>query len=353
MEAMVMDVVNGAPIPLDVKSARLKATLLIVFEAVMNNRITRLAVATSKREGDLYVLERGNFAFVYVFSSATESTSPLDAISPAPVSATNLAPSTAPMDQIPAITSSAPSGSHPTITRAKSRIFKTRHPAHLSFVQSIPFIHALLATSELTGFKSAAKNPAWLAVMDDEMKALQINHTWDLVPRPSNANIVGSKWVFRTKFLSDGSIEPFKARLVAKGYTQLPGLDYTDTFSPVVKAFIVRVVLSLAVSHKWPLRQFDIKNAFLNGILHETIYMEQLLGYVDPRHPLHVCKLKKTLYSLKQGVAVVRDLKHWLQSSDKKLEAANRLRVNKMRSTVTDGNKVDPAKVSALLDASL
>ncbi|WJZ98521.1 hypothetical protein VitviT2T_017037 [Vitis vinifera] len=204
------------------------------------------------------------------------------------------------MDQIPAITSSAPSGSHPTITRAKSRIFKTRHPAHLSFVQSIPFIHALLATSELTGFKSAAKNPAWLAVMDDEMKALQINHTWDLVPRPSNANIVGSKWVFRTKFLSDGSIEPFKARLVAKGYTQLPGLDYTDTFSPVVKAFIVRVVLSLAVSHKWPLRQFDIKNAFLNGILHETIYMEQLLGYVDPRHPLHVCKLKKTLYSLKQ-----------------------------------------------------
>ena len=100
------------------------------------------------------------------------------------------------MDQIHATTSLAPSGSHPKITRAKSRIFKTRHPVHLSFVQSTPLIHALLATPEPKGFKSAAKNPAWLAAMDDEMKALQINHTWDLVHRPSNANIVSSKWVF-------------------------------------------------------------------------------------------------------------------------------------------------------------
>ena len=140
------------------------------------------------------------------------------------------------------------------ITRAKSRIVKTRHPDHLSFVQSTPLIHALLATSEPKGFKSFAKNPAWLATMDDEMKVLQINHTWDLVPRPSNANIVSSKWVFRTKFLFDGSIERFKARLMAKGYTQLPGLDYMDTFSPVVKASTVHVVLSLVMSHKWPLR---------------------------------------------------------------------------------------------------
>ena len=74
-----------------------------------------------------------------------------------------------------------------------------------------------------------------------------------------------------------------------------------DTFSPIVKASTVRVVLSLAMSHKWPLRQLDVKNAFLNGILHETVYMEQPSGYVDPRHPLHVCKLKKALYGLKQA----------------------------------------------------
>ena len=133
------------------------------------------------------------------------------------------------------------------------------------------------------------------------MKALQINHTWDLVSRPSNANIGNSKWVFRTKFLSDGSIKRFKARLVAKGYTQLPGLDYMDTFSPIVKASTVRVVLSLAMSHKWPLRQLDVKNAFLNGILHETVYMEQPPGYVDHHPPLRVCKLKKALYGLKQA----------------------------------------------------
>lgn len=115
-------------------------------------------------------------------------------------------------------------------------------------------LHALLTTSEPRGFKTAAKNPAWLAVIDEELNALRKNYTWDLVPRPSNTNIVGSKWVFRTKYQSDGSIDRLKARLVAKDYTQLPGLDYTDTFSPVVKASIVRVVLSLAITHGWPIR---------------------------------------------------------------------------------------------------
>lgn len=93
------------------------------------------------------------------------------------------------------------------ITRGKSRIFKPRHSAHITTVTSSPLIHALLASSEPKGFRSAAKNPGWLAAMDDEMKALHQNDTWDLVPRPPSANIVDSKWVFRTKFLSDGSVE--------------------------------------------------------------------------------------------------------------------------------------------------
>ena len=137
--------------------------------------------------------------------------------------------------------------------------------------------------------------------MDEEVQALQNNRTWILVPRLANTSIVGSKWVFRTKYFPDGSIEHLKARLIAKGYTQVPGLDYTDTFSPVIKATIVCVVLSLAVTNHWPLRQLDVKNAFLNGHLTEQAYMEQRPGYIDPRFPNHVCLLKKALYGLKQA----------------------------------------------------
>ena len=197
--------------------------------------------------------------------------------------------------------SSSSLGSHPMITRAKAGIFKARHPANLGVLGSSGLLSALLASTEPKGFKSAAKNPAWLAAMDEEVQALQQNGTWILVPRPVNTNIVGSKWVFRTKYLPDGSVERLKARLVAKGYTQVPGLDYINTFSPVVKATTVRVVLSLAVTNKWPLRQLDVKNAFLNGTLTEHVYMEQPPGYIDPRFPTHVCLLKKALYGLKQA----------------------------------------------------
>jgi len=130
---------------------------------------------------------------------------------------------------------------------------------------------------------------------------LQNNHTWNLVPRPADTNIMGSKWVFRTKYLPDGSIDRLKAHLVAKGYTQIPGLDYTDTFSPIIKATTVRGVLYLAVTNKWPLRQLDVKNAFLNGHLTEQVYMEQPPGYIDPRFPNHICQLKKALHGLKQA----------------------------------------------------
>jgi hypothetical protein len=88
----------------------------------------------------------------------------------------------------------------------------------------------------------------------DELNALRENCTWDLVPRPSKTNIVGFKWFFHKKYQSNKSIDQLKICFIAKGYTQLPGLDYTDTFSPVVKAFIFYVVLSLAITYGWPLR---------------------------------------------------------------------------------------------------
>eukprot|EP00261_Vitis_vinifera_P039153 XP_019080396.1 PREDICTED: uncharacterized protein LOC109123854 [Vitis vinifera] len=126
--------------------------------------------------------------------------------------------------------------------------------------------------------------------MDEEVQALQHNRTWVLVPRPAHTNIVDSKWVFRTKYLHNGSIECLKARLVAKGYTQVLGLDYTNTFNPIIKATTVRVVLSLAVTNRWPLRQLDVKKTFLNDTLTENVYMEQPPRYIDSRYPNHSCR---------------------------------------------------------------
>ncbi|XP_071729436.1 uncharacterized mitochondrial protein AtMg00820-like [Rutidosis leptorrhynchoides] len=139
------------------------------------------------------------------------------------------------------------------ISRGKAGIFKPRHFADLTHVSRSALHHALFTAKEPKGFKSSAKVPKWYAAMCDEMRALKLNNTWDLVPRPLNTNVVGSKWVFRTKFLANGSIDKFKARLVAQGFTQVPGIDYSATFSHVVKASTVRIILSLAVLNKWNL----------------------------------------------------------------------------------------------------
>ncbi|KAL9268844.1 Retrovirus-related Pol polyprotein from transposon RE1-like protein [Drosera capensis] len=137
--------------------------------------------------------------------------------------------------------------------------------------------------------------------MDDEFNAFIKNKTWVLVPRPSNVNVTRSMWIFAHKVHSDGSFERHKARLVGDGKTQQVGIDCGETFSPVVKLATIRTVLSIALSYGWPLHQLDVKNAFLRGDLHETIYMHQPLGYLDPEFPFHVCLLKKSLYGLKQS----------------------------------------------------
>ncbi|KAJ0435806.1 putative RNA-directed DNA polymerase [Helianthus annuus] len=137
--------------------------------------------------------------------------------------------------------------------------------------------------------------------MEEEFNALNKNATWTLVPRPTHANVVGSKWIFRTKFRADGSIERYKARLVAQGFSQIPGLDYCHTFSPVVKATTVRTVLALSIINNWHLHQLDVNNAFLHGHLTENVFMEQPKGFIDPQFPSHVCKLKKAIYGLKQA----------------------------------------------------
>ena len=137
--------------------------------------------------------------------------------------------------------------------------------------------------------------------MQEQYDALLMNRTWDLVPRPSHCNIVSGKRVFKNKFKADGTLERYKARWVLRGFTQHPGIDFDETFSLVVKPTIVCTLLSLALSHNWPIHQLDVKNAFLHGNLSETVYCSQPTGFEDSAHPNYVCWLNRSLYGLKQA----------------------------------------------------
>ena len=147
----------------------------------------------------------------------------------------------------------------------------------------------------------ALTSQEWVDAMQAEIDSLHNNRVWDLVELPKDRKPIGSKWVFKIKTNSDGSIERCKARLVAQGYSQKPGLDYDQTFSPVVRSESVRSVIALATKNGLKLHQMDITTAFLNGDLEEQVYMRQPEGFrVDGKEHL-VCRLRKSIYGLKQS----------------------------------------------------
>ncbi|GJY85228.1 ribonuclease H-like domain-containing protein [Tanacetum coccineum] len=161
------------------------------------------------------------------------------------------------------------------------------------------FITQLNNNFEPKSFSEASKFPYWIDAMNQEMNVLLRNGTWDIVDLPKDRKVIGSKWIYKIKYQSNGEIDRFKARLVAHGFSQKECIYYEETFSLVVKMMTVRCLLNIDVSQSWPIFQLDVNNAFLYGDLDEVVYMRPPEGYFPSGNK--VCKLKKSLYGLKQA----------------------------------------------------
>lgn len=141
----------------------------------------------------------------------------------------------------------------------------------------------------------------WSRAMRSEYDALIKNGTWSLVELPQGQKVIGSKWVFNVKRNKDGEVQRFKSRLVAKGCNQQYGVNYSETFSPVIRYETVRMVFALAAELKMHLHQMDVCTAYLNSDLTDVVYMKQPQKFESAEHPDHVLKLHKAIYGLKQS----------------------------------------------------
>ena len=143
-------------------------------------------------------------------------------------------------------------------------------------------VHAHISHFEPTKVYEALEDEDWVHAMHEEPHNFERNKVWSLVERPKDHNVIRTKWVFKNKQDNQGQVIRNKARLVAQGYSQVEGLDYGETFAPVARLESIRILLAFASSHKFTLHQMDVKSAFLNGPLHELVYVKQ-----PPRYYLH------------------------------------------------------------------
>ncbi|GJX41319.1 retrovirus-related pol polyprotein from transposon TNT 1-94 [Tanacetum coccineum] len=149
--------------------------------------------------------------------------------------------------------------------------------------------------------KEAIQDKSWTMAMQEELNQFKSNDVWSLIPPPRNQTIIGTKWVFKNKLDENGVVSRNKARLMAQGYNQQEGIDFDETYAPVVRLESIRILLAYACDHNFKLYQMDVKSDFLNGFINEEVYVAQPPGFVDSEKPNHVFKIKKSLYGLKQA----------------------------------------------------
>jgi hypothetical protein len=133
--------------------------------------------------------------------------------------------------------------------------------------------------TEPSSFQKAVQDPTWVDAMVEEYDSIVKNSAWEIVPRPVDKSVVGSRWIYKVKQAVDRSVEKYKTRFVAQGFSQIEGIDYDETFAPVARYSSIRSILALLAQMGWRIHQMDVKIAFLNGIIEEEVYIEQLEGF--------------------------------------------------------------------------
>jgi hypothetical protein len=151
---------------------------------------------------------------------------------------------------------------------------------------------------------SCADSELWIPAIIEEYESLIQNNTWNLCQLPPDHKAIEGKWVMKFKPGFKSTPARYKARFVIKGYSQIPGLDYTETYAPVAKHYSLRVIMAIAATRDLEMVQLDVKTAFLYGTLDEEIYMKQPEGFIVPGREGEVCRLIKSLYGLKQASRV-------------------------------------------------
>ena len=161
--------------------------------------------------------------------------------------------------------------------------------------------HCYLAQFGPKKVEEALQDENWVESMHEELNHFVRNDVWELAPRPKGVRVIGTKWIFKNKTVKDEAIIWNKSRLVAQGYTQLKGVDFNESFTPVARLESIRILMSIACTMNFKLYQMDVKCEFLNGYLNEEVFVEQPKGFKDLHFPNHVLRLKKALYGLKQA----------------------------------------------------